>query len=219
MSEVANFLASLYQAGYQYNSVNAYRSAISSVHEKVDGVSVGQHPTVTRLVKGIFDIRPPIPRYSNTWDGKGVAFIPTSLAKQSRQGRPIVEFYFPSLKANTMLCPVSTLSTYLDKTRPLRGEETRLFVSFVRPHKAVSSSTIARWLTSVLEQSGVDPSIFRAHSLRGASASAAARGGITTEDILKAANWSSESVFQRFYHKKVDKAAYGKAVINQNSLK
>ena len=42
VSEVANFLASLYGEGYQYNSVNAYRSAISSVHDKVDGVNVGQ---------------------------------------------------------------------------------------------------------------------------------------------------------------------------------
>lgn len=33
ISEVANFLASLYQEGYQYNSVNAYKSAISSVYE------------------------------------------------------------------------------------------------------------------------------------------------------------------------------------------
>ena len=61
VSEVANFLATLYQEGYQYNSVNAYRSAISSVHEKVDGVPVGQHPIVTRLVKGVFNVRPPHP--------------------------------------------------------------------------------------------------------------------------------------------------------------
>ena len=68
ISEVANFLASLYQEGYQYNSVNAYRSAISSVHDKADGVPVGQHPIITRLIKAIFNVRPPIPRYSITWD-------------------------------------------------------------------------------------------------------------------------------------------------------
>ena len=65
VSAVANFLVSLYQDGYQYNSVNAYRSAISFVHEKVEGVPVGKHPTITRLIK---NVRPPIPRYSNTWD-------------------------------------------------------------------------------------------------------------------------------------------------------
>ena len=68
VSEVANFLAFLFQEGYQYNSVNAYRSAISSVHEKVDGLPIGQHPLVTRLIKGIFNVRPPIPHYSSTWD-------------------------------------------------------------------------------------------------------------------------------------------------------
>ena len=62
------FLASLHKEGYQYNSINSYRSAISSVHEKVDGVSVGQHPTVTRLLKGVFHDRPPLPRYSSTWN-------------------------------------------------------------------------------------------------------------------------------------------------------
>ena len=68
ISEVANFLASLYKEGYQYNLVNAYRSAISSVHDKADGVPVGQHPIITRLIKGIFNVRLPIPRYSNTSD-------------------------------------------------------------------------------------------------------------------------------------------------------
>jgi integrase len=99
------------------------------------------------------------------------------------------------------------------------GDELKLWNSFVKPHKALSSSTIARWLKMTLECAGVDISIFGPHSTRGASASAAAKGGITTEDILKAANWSSESVFQRFYHRAVDdRAAYGRAVISQNSL-
>ena len=34
----------------------------------MDGVPVGQHPLVSRLVKGVFNARPPIPRYSSTWD-------------------------------------------------------------------------------------------------------------------------------------------------------
>ena len=81
VSEVANFLAVLYQEGYQYNSVNAYRSAISSVHEKVDDLPVGQHPMIIRLVKGVFNNRPPIPRYSATWD------VQTVLNYLESQGR------------------------------------------------------------------------------------------------------------------------------------
>ena len=60
--EVVNFLAHLYQQGYKY------RSAISSVHEKVDGYTVGQHPLVSSLMKGIFHERPPQPKYTETWD-------------------------------------------------------------------------------------------------------------------------------------------------------
>ena len=52
-------VAYLYGEGYQYNSVNAYRSAISSVHDKVDEVDVGQHPIITRLLNGIYNVRPP----------------------------------------------------------------------------------------------------------------------------------------------------------------
>ena len=234
------------------------------------GAPVGQHPIITRLIKGVFNVRPPIPRYSNTWDVQrvlnhmeslgqseslplkavtlktvfllaitrpsrsadlsqldtsrmrsgvnGVTFLPSVLAKQSRQGRPIESFYFPSFHANITLCPVNTLTVYLGKTKHLRGGENRLFISFVKPHKAVTSSSITRWLRTVLEEAGIDSSIFGAHSTCGASTSAAARGGVTLEDILKAANWSSESVFQRFYHKEVDRVAFGRAIINQNSL-
>lgn len=46
ITNIINFLATLHQQGYQYNS---YRSAISSVHEKIDGYSIGQHPAVMRL--------------------------------------------------------------------------------------------------------------------------------------------------------------------------
>ena len=62
-----NFLASLFEQGYQYQSVNSYRSAISSVHEKVDGEEVGKHPLVSRMMKGIFNERPPWSKYGSVW--------------------------------------------------------------------------------------------------------------------------------------------------------
>ena len=68
VTEVANFLAYLYKESYQYSSINSYQSAISSVHERIDGVTVGQHPMITRLVKGAFHSRPTLPRYTHTWD-------------------------------------------------------------------------------------------------------------------------------------------------------
>ena len=37
-------------------------------HEKVEGVHMGQHPLVTRLMKGVYNLRPLKPRYTYTWD-------------------------------------------------------------------------------------------------------------------------------------------------------
>ena len=52
IEDVVNFLAHLFHEGYQYRSLNAYRSAIASMHTLVDGLSIGQHPLVSRLLKG-----------------------------------------------------------------------------------------------------------------------------------------------------------------------
>ena len=128
---------------------------------------------------------------------EGVAFLPSSLAKQSRQGKPITEFFFPSFPHDPGLCPVVTLRAYEERTAPIRGTESKLFLALIKPYKAVTSSTIARWLKLLLKAAGIDTSVFNAHSVQGASSSAAANLGITTNEILKAADWSSESVFQK----------------------
>ena len=91
----------------------------------------------------------------------------------------------------------------------------QLFVAFIKPHHAVTSSTIARWLETTLEQAGIDTSIFKAHSTRGASTSAAALRGVTSSDIILAADWSSDSVFRRFYYKPVHDPTFGKAILSK----
>ena len=46
--------AYLHKEGYQSRSLNAYRSAISSIHDSVDGMDVGKHPVPSRLLKGAY---------------------------------------------------------------------------------------------------------------------------------------------------------------------
>ena len=237
------------------------------MHAPVDGVSIGQHPLVSRLLKGAFHSRPPLPRYSGTWDvsrvlvyldshnlkdtnltlklltlrtvmllaltrpsrsadlarlslsgfrmtPEGAVFLPVALAKQSNPGRAIKEFFFPRFSENAKLCPVHSLSLYLEKTRQLRGSANQLFIAIIRPHLPVTSSTIARWLKKVISDSGIDTSIFKAHSVRSAATSAAANQGVTLEDILKAADWSTESSFQRFYYKPVRSTKFAETVLS-----
>ena len=59
IADVANFLAYLFKEGYKSRFLNSFRSAISSVHDPVDGVEVGKHPTISRLLKGAYHSRPP----------------------------------------------------------------------------------------------------------------------------------------------------------------
>ena len=72
-------------------------------------------------------------------------------------------------------------------------------LALIKPNKAITSSTVARWLKSLLESAGIDTSVFNAHSVRGASSTMAVNLGITTNDILNTVDWSTESVFQKFY--------------------
>ena len=65
IEEVVNFLAQVYEEGYQYQSLNAYRSAIASMDRHIEGLSIGQHPLVSRLQRGAFHSRPP-PHFPGT---------------------------------------------------------------------------------------------------------------------------------------------------------
>ena len=51
-----------------------------------------------------------------------------------------------------------------------------------------------------MEEARIDIFIFKAHSVRGGVATGA---GVTSKDILDAANWSSEGTFQRFYYRQL----------------
>lgn len=112
---------------------------------------------------------------------------------------------------------VETLRQYIQVTAPVRKENSQLFLGTVKPHKPVAPCTIARWLKEVLKMSGIDVSVFTAHSTRGASSSAAADSGITTGDILKTADWSTESVFRKFYYRSSRDPSYGRAVLSRRS--
>lgn len=121
---------------------------------------------------------------------------------------------------NRLLCPVVTLKAYEQRTAPLRGADippkTTLFLTTIKPHGPASSSTIARWLKNLLARAGIDTSIFKAHSVRGASSTAAHNAGVTTCDIMNAADWSSQSVFQKFYYKPSKNTQFGTAVLSQS---
>lgn len=67
LAEVLNFLADLYDQGLSWQYIGGARSVLSSTLSPVDGFKIGDHPSVSRLVKGVLHLRPPIPRLVPSW--------------------------------------------------------------------------------------------------------------------------------------------------------
>jgi site-specific recombinase XerD len=104
---------------------------------------------------------------------------------------------------NPNLCPISNLESYLERTSEARDllPNRPVLLSYKQPHNSVTATTVARWLKSVLALSGVDKH-FSAHSTRAASTSLASAKGLSSAQILSAADWNPKgSTFQKFYLK------------------
>lgn len=222
------------------------------------------------MFKGFYKLRPPTPRYHETWDpsivldhlGKLYPNVQLSIEDLAKKTvtlialvtahrvqtiskislrNVIIESSFISIKIPDLLktsrigakqpclvlpfftqrlevCPANALSTYIEKTKDLRGEIEQLFISFKKPHKAVGSQTISRWVKDVLRGSGIDTLRFSAHSTRHASTSSAQRSGISIDLIRKTAGWSgSSSTFARYYQRPIinnDDSTFALSILN-----
>ena len=103
------------------------------------------------------------------------------------------------------LCPVSTIKSYIDRTKTWRDTDSKskFFLSYNNPHKPIKSSSIGRWLKTVLSNVGVDVSKFTARSTRAASSSKMKKLGATTPEIMSCGNWNNSSTWQTFYNKPI----------------
>lgn len=151
-------------------------------------------------------------RFLTSTDDKLVFSIKDAL-KTSKPGKhkhiEIFKYTSPGL------CPVSCVKKYLNMTQNLRGGD-RLFLSLLKPHKAVGAQTLSRWVKLGLLGANIDKS-FGAHSIRHASSSKAAFMNVPTEKILSTVGWSNESVFARFYRRPIletQESLYADAVLN-----
>jgi len=60
-------LTTLFEENLSYSSLNIARSALSTIIT-VDGMPIDSHPLVVRFLRGVFNLRPPVPRYKKVWD-------------------------------------------------------------------------------------------------------------------------------------------------------
>jgi integrase len=123
------------------------------------------------------------------------------LLKQSRPGYHAPPITLKAYTKNKSLCIVNILQEYLKRTAHLRLDK-KLLVSTVKPHKAVSRSTISRWVKLTMTKAGVGNE-FAPHSVRAASTSMAKLQGVPLECILKTAGWANTKTFGKYYDKPI----------------
>ena len=238
----------------------------------MDGAPIGQHPLVKQLFRGVHNLRPPQPRYTQTWnistvldhiaqlgDNKdlslkqlslklvmlmsltrasrvselqaldlrfrqytvnGVVFKLASLTKKRQAGAPLKEVSFTSFTGNNRLCVVRCLKQYEAVTNQFRvitpERAAPLFLSYMKPHKPVTTQRLAHWVKDLLKEAGVDTEVFKAHSVRGATTSAAMHKGVHISDILSTADWSRESTFRNFYYRPATEDTFAQRVLSDN---
>ena len=131
-----------------------------------------------------------------TYRPEGVCF---QLPTLSKNRKPAKQFTFGAFPADSRLCVMRFLRQYEAVTLEHResdpGNPQLLFLSYIKPHKPVISQHLANWLKEILGKAGIDTSVFKAHSVRGASSTAASVKGVLIEDILRTADWSTDSTF------------------------
>lgn len=150
-------------------------------------------------------------------DNDGISIKIPKRIKTSGLNRLQPTLVLPFYKKDPSLCVAKCLIQYLKKTRELRDHHSNsLFITFKKPFKNAKSSSISRWIKVVLKNSGLDTSIFTAHSTRHASTSAAARQGVSMDVIRLAAGWTSRSkTFANFYQRPLVKNSnFAQAVLS-----
>ena len=68
VSNMINFMAERYTDGTGYRTACLNRSALNSYVTITEGMTLTDHPLVRRFVAGVFNTRPPMPRYVQVWD-------------------------------------------------------------------------------------------------------------------------------------------------------
>ena len=142
-----------------------------------------------------------------------IVFVILDMTKTSRPGKSAPQIVLSEYGQDKRLCVISCLVAYLLRTLEYR-KSSKLFLDLQKPHKAVGSQTLSRWLKATLRLSGVRIDIFSGHSTRAASSSKAKLAGLSVDSILECVGWSNEQTFARYYNKKiVDINAFANVVL------
>ena len=121
-------MAELFEKGSEFRTIGTHRSAISTFHDPIENIRVGNHPRVSVLMSGIFNKRPPQQEYPFIWDVETVLDFLRKLP-----GNVLLSDKLLTLK-------VSMLLSLLSASRV--SEITNLRVDYLTKHSSVYTFAI-----------------------------------------------------------------------------
>nr|CAH7762543.1 unnamed protein product [Callosobruchus chinensis] len=134
----------------------------------------------------------------------GIQILITDQIKTSNINKLQPCLQIPFFLEDPSICPATALKHYLNVTKEKRSTPNdHLFITHKRPHKPAAKQTISRWVHNTLKLAGIDTAMFKPHSVRHASTSAARKTGTPMESIMQAAGWTNETTFTKFYQRKI----------------
>ncbi len=142
LGTVFEFICHLHNSGKAYSTVNIARSMLSVTLEPVEGHPIGTHPLVVKMMKGCYNLNPPAPKYSSTWDPEVVLVFLRSLGRNSNLSLADLSAKTAILLALSTLLRVSELASInLDS---VLIDPPDAFFSLLRPLKAQHSGPLKR---------------------------------------------------------------------------
>ena len=65
---IVKYIRHMFEKGSGYSTINLHHSAISKNHVGFSGQPIGSHPLVRQALKSVFRQRPPLPKYTHTFN-------------------------------------------------------------------------------------------------------------------------------------------------------
>ena len=115
-----------------------------------------------------------------------VIFHIIRLIKCSKPTLPNQPVVYRAHVKDELLYPVKCIYAYLAQRSEIATQDfTEFFITYGKPHHPASKDSLARWVKEVMRNSGIDTEIFKPHSIRVASNSAAYKLCIPLQEELK----------------------------------
>lgn len=140
LETVLEFLANLYHQKKAVNTINVHRSMLSETLPAVGGYKVGSHPLVKDLLSGCYNVNPPKPKSTSTWDPSRVLFLFDSMEENGSLSLSELSHKTVTLIALTSLFRVSEIASI--NLNSLIFSSSGIHLSLLRPRKAQHSGPL-----------------------------------------------------------------------------